>query len=93
VLDRLRNIAITEWQYKGQTERHIGPMAQDFYAAFGLGAGDTGIASIDADGVALASIKALMIELEILKSRVNELENGGLKNQKKNVLSERKASK
>ncbi len=34
-------------------------MAQDFYAAFGVGEDDRHITSIDEDGVALAAIKAL----------------------------------
>jgi len=39
--------------------RHVGPMAQDFYAAFRVGEDDKHITSIDEDGVALAAIKAL----------------------------------
>ena len=39
--------------------RHVGPMAQDFYAAFGVGEDDRDITSIDEDGVALAAIQAL----------------------------------
>ena len=51
---------VSKWEYKDALgESHIGPMAQDFYAAFGLGATDTGISSIDAGGVALAAIQAL----------------------------------
>ena len=42
-----------------ETIRHMGPMAQDFYAAFGLGTDDKHIATIDADGVALAAIQGL----------------------------------
>ena len=34
-------------------------MAQDFYAAFGLGESDKGIDTVDADGVALAAIQGL----------------------------------
>jgi hypothetical protein len=34
-------------------------MAQDFYAAFGVGEDDTHISTIDADGVALAAIQGL----------------------------------
>jgi hypothetical protein len=42
----------------------MGPMAQDFYAAFGLGGGDTTITSMDPDGVALAAIQGLNQKLE-----------------------------
>jgi hypothetical protein len=34
-------------------------MAQDFYAAFGLGEDDVSIATLDLDGVALAAIQGL----------------------------------
>ena len=34
-----------------------GPMAQDFYAAFGLGNSDKSIGLLDASGVALAAIQ------------------------------------
>jgi len=49
----------------------MGPMAQDLYAAFGLGESDTGITTIDADGVALAAIQGLN---ERLETRLNEKE-------------------
>ena len=59
--------------YKASPDRHIGPMAQDFYAAFGLGQGETTIATVDADGVALAAIQALAKENEELKLENREL--------------------
>ena len=60
ILDLLTRLPVSKWEYKDALgEPHIGPMAQDFYAAFGLGATDTGISSIDAGGVALAAIQAL----------------------------------
>jgi hypothetical protein len=37
---------------------HLGPMAQDFYAVFGLGSTDRAYDPIDAHGVELAAIKA-----------------------------------
>lgn len=61
ILERLSTIPIEAWNYKNQdpSVRHIGPMAQDFYAAFGVGADDKYIATVDADGVALAAIQRL----------------------------------
>ena len=47
--------------------RHIGPVAQDFHAAFGVGADDKHIAAIDRDGVALAAIQALNTEVTRLR--------------------------
>jgi hypothetical protein len=61
LLARLSEIPITTWNYKSQDTsiRHIGPMAQDFYAAFGVGEDDRHITTIDTDGVALAAIQGL----------------------------------
>jgi hypothetical protein len=61
LLDRLAGVPVTTWNYKSQDAaiRHMGPVAQDFYAAFGVGEDDKHIATIDADGVALAASQAL----------------------------------
>jgi len=61
VLDAVAAMPITTWNYKtqGDTVRHMGPMAQDFRAAFGLGVSDKLIDTIDPDGVALAAIQGL----------------------------------
>jgi len=65
VLARVVAMPVTTWQYKTQDAkyRHMGPMAQDFYAAFHLGERDTIIDTIDEDGVALAAIQGLKAEL------------------------------
>lgn len=61
VLARIAAMPVREWNYKAQDAaiRHMGPTAQDFHAAFGLGEDPLRISTIDADGVALAAIKAL----------------------------------
>ena len=61
VLAKLAAMPIREWSYKAQDTaiRHVGPTAQDFYAAFGLGEDPLGISTIDADGIALRAIQAL----------------------------------
>jgi hypothetical protein len=61
VLKHLTTVPIETWNYKSQDPsiRHIGPMAQDFYAAFAVGEDDKHIGTIDADGVALAAIQGL----------------------------------
>ena len=63
--------------------RHVGPMARDFYAAFGVGADDEHITSIDEDGVALAAIKALHAENADARAAVKALhaENAALRAQ------------
>src|SRR5690606_25271090 len=73
ILQKLSQLQISEWRYRGDDARHLGPMAQDFSASFGLGSTDTGIATVDADGVALAAIKALIVEVERLKMEIAEL--------------------
>ena len=59
-------LPIASWNYKAQDPsiRHIGPMAQDFHAVFGLGDSDKSIATVDADGVALAAIQGLNQKVE-----------------------------
>jgi hypothetical protein len=60
VLDKVAALPITRWNFKGDAATpHVGPMAQDFHAAFALGADDKHIATVDADGVALAAIQGL----------------------------------
>jgi hypothetical protein len=69
VLAKLAEIPVMSWRYKtdDEADRHFGPVAEDFQAAFQLGDGKT-IANIDADGVALAAIKGLD---EIVKKELN----------------------
>jgi len=61
MLMRLAALPIATWNYKEQPEstRHMGPMAQDFREAFGLGEDDRYISTVDAEGVAMAAIQAL----------------------------------
>jgi trimeric autotransporter adhesin len=61
VLARIARMPVTEWSYLAQEGgiRHLGPTAQDFHAAFGLGEDPLYIGSMDADGVALAAVRAL----------------------------------
>jgi hypothetical protein len=83
VLARVSALPITEWQYKTDTEgsRHIGPMAQDFHAAFGLNGGDDRhISVVDEGGVALAAIQGLNQKVEVEDRRL-AAENADLKRQ------------
>ncbi len=61
VLAKLATLPIPSWSYRAQdaSVRHLGPTAQDFHAAFGLGESDTTITTTDADGVALLAVQAL----------------------------------
>ncbi|MFT6809661.1 MAG: hypothetical protein ACJA01_002899 [Saprospiraceae bacterium] len=72
ILEKVTALPISTWAYINKPDvRHIGPMAQDFYAAFGLGKDDVTIATVDADGLALASVQALHIQLEEQK-KINQ---------------------
>jgi trimeric autotransporter adhesin len=61
LLNRVRVLPITTWSMIGddQRTRHMGPVAEDFFAAFGLGLGETAIGLGDIDGVSLAGVQAL----------------------------------
>ena len=65
VLDKVAALPISRWNFKQDRESaHVGPMAKDFRAAFGLGSDDKHIATVDADGVALAAIQGLNQKVE-----------------------------
>jgi len=68
-------LPLSTWNYKSQNPavRHLGPMAQDFKAAFNLGESDTGITTVDADGVALAAIQGLGQKVEALRAENTDL--------------------
>jgi hypothetical protein len=89
VLARVAAMPITRWHYTNDVATpHLGPMAQDFYAAFSVGMDDKHIATVDEEGVALAAIQGLNQKLEgkdaeiqtlkqqndLLAERLNELE-------------------
>ena len=83
ILERVAKLPIQQWRFKTEIAevKHVGPMAQDFRAAFGLGEISTAIATVDADGVALAAIQGLNRKLEEqraenadLKERLAQLE-------------------
>jgi hypothetical protein len=72
VLDALAAIPLTTWSLRGQDPsiRHLGPMAEAFWAAFGLGHGEAVINTADADGVAFAAIQGLY---EVVKEQAAEV--------------------
>ncbi|HEU0300616.1 MAG TPA: tail fiber domain-containing protein, partial [Longimicrobium sp.] len=76
VLARLRGMPIRTWSYRTESSRirHLGPTAQDFAAAFGLGSDDKSIGTVDADGVALASVQALDTRTRSQQERITTLE-------------------
>jgi hypothetical protein len=65
LLEKVAALPIQSWRYKhDRATRHIGPVAQDFHAAFQVGTDDKHIATVDADGVVLAAIQGLPQKLE-----------------------------
>lgn len=90
-LQKIANMRLGSWNYKGQDVtlyRHYGPMAQEFFSAFGhdeLGVigEDKSINQADFDGVSLIAIQALIKEINQLKEDNNQFrqENAALKTQ------------
>jgi hypothetical protein len=81
VLEKVAAMPITRWNYKTNSSSiaHVGPMAQDSHAAFGLNGGDDKhISVVDAQGVTLAAIQGLNQKLEAenakLRSSLTDLE-------------------
>jgi hypothetical protein len=85
VLDRVSQLPIVEWSYRGYSQRHIGAMAQDFHALFPLNTDDKSLNDADLHGVELAAIQGLDRKLEAdarqkdveiadLKARLEKLE-------------------
>jgi hypothetical protein len=85
VLGKVAGMPVNAWSYKSEPGvRHLGPVAQDFHRAFGLGEDARHIAPLDTSGVALAAIKALNTTVEKqsrqiarLQARLAEVERNG----------------
>ncbi|MCH8027084.1 MAG: tail fiber domain-containing protein, partial [candidate division Zixibacteria bacterium] len=77
LLEKISELPISRWNYKDEDETvtHIGPVAQDFYALFGVGADDISISTIDPAGIALAAIKELIEKNNYLEQDNKELNN------------------
>jgi hypothetical protein len=74
VLSKLTALPVTQWAYKTTPEvSHIGPMAQDFYVAFGLGADATHLAPGDLASVAVVGVKALHHMIKVRDAEIAEL--------------------
>jgi hypothetical protein len=75
-LEALAAMPVSSWNYRDDPtqRRYIGPTAQDFHKAFGLGDDDKRINSLDTDGVALAAIKGLHQLVQEKEARIAELE-------------------
>lgn len=84
LLSTLQTLPVRTWTYKAEPDsvRHMGPTAQEFRAAFGLGSSEKAISTVDIDGVNMRAIQALeqrtrtlRQENEALRARVAKLEH------------------
>ncbi|MFJ8252672.1 tetratricopeptide repeat protein [Streptomyces sp. NPDC094466] len=77
ILAAVASLPVSTWSYRGEENvRHLGPMAQDWYAAFGLGPDDRSIHMIDANGVAIVAMQALHRMVQNLQREVESLRGG-----------------
>jgi hypothetical protein len=76
ILSLLSELPLSTWNYKTEDDsvRHLGPMAQDFYASFELGLDDKHIAALDSSGVALVAIQTLYQTVQEQDARIETLE-------------------
>jgi len=75
LLEKVAALPLTTWAYKdAPSTRHIGPVAEDFYGAFAVGNSPKHIATVDADGIALAAIQGLYDVVQAKESRIANLE-------------------
>jgi hypothetical protein len=74
LLARIRQVPVNSWSYIGEqgNVRHLGPFAEDFRAAFGLGTDERSIGLLDIDGVNFAAVKALETRTEQLQQQIQE---------------------
>ena len=78
ILSKVAALPVKAWHYKHDRKRlYIGPMAQDFHVAFGLGSSDKTISTLDSDGVMYAAIQGLVEELKDRDAKIGELEASG----------------
>lgn len=73
LLQKISQLPIRRWKYKGTTEYHIGPTAQDFFQLFNLGIDDKGISTVDPSGIALAAIQEQQRMIEDQDKIIGEL--------------------
>ncbi|MDB6029616.1 MAG: hypothetical protein JWM68_5839 [Verrucomicrobiales bacterium] len=77
VLEKLAAMPVQRWNYNWESDSdvpHIGPVAQDFKAAFYPGRDDKSITTLEFDGVELAAIKGLNEVVRNKDAKIMELE-------------------
>jgi hypothetical protein len=84
VLEKVVRLPVTEWNYKGYADKHVGPMAQDFHAAFPFNDNDKMLNSADVAGVSLAAIQGLNQKVEAQSAQM-EAKNAEIQDLKQSV--------
>jgi hypothetical protein len=71
VLQRVANVPIYRWSYRWRPHvAHLGPLAQEFYAAFQVGESPRTLNLLDVSGVLLASVQALAAQVQELQTQI-----------------------
>ncbi len=75
LLNLLSELPIHSWRYLDEPNsvRHIGPMAEDFHATFGLNTDPRHLSIVDTTGLALAAVKELHNQLQARDREIEEL--------------------
>ncbi len=75
LLARIRGVELNRWTLIGDPARtpHLGPFAEDFHAAFGLGDDPKAIGHQDIDGVNFGGVKALDARTLQMQSEIQAL--------------------
>ena len=75
ILEKIKGLNISKWDYKNTSETHIGPIAEEFTETFEVGvAGENEhLSTVDVSGVALKGVQALIEENEALKAQIQML--------------------
>ncbi len=95
LLGKIQNLPISKWNYKNSdaTIKYIGPMAQDFHAAFQLGGEDSlGINTICMDGVTIAGVQALIKRTGLQTDKIAKMDDELTKVREENLFLRNKLS-
>lgn len=64
LLDKLKEVRVDKWKYKGMKPEHIGPYAEEFNKTFGVGSHKDTIDVVSLLGVTLGAVKELNEKVE-----------------------------
>ena len=76
-LERLAALPVSTESRPTSDVRHLGPLSQDFRAAFGLGDDERRIDMVDANGVLTVTVQALVRRMAALEAEIAALRSSG----------------